>query len=68
MGSCRMSGSPNQGAVSPSGELYGMKKLFVSDASVFPTASGVNPMITTYSMAHSIAQSLKENLAKGAKL
>jgi choline dehydrogenase-like flavoprotein len=68
MGSCRMSSSPKQGAVSESGKVYGADRLFVADASVFPTASGVNPMVTTYSMAYSIAQGIKKELGTGAKL
>jgi choline dehydrogenase-like flavoprotein len=68
MGSCRMSSTPKQGAVSEIGKVYGTDKLFVADASVFPTASGVNPMITTYSMAYSIAQGIKKDLGKVAKL
>jgi choline dehydrogenase-like flavoprotein len=41
MGSCRMSNNPKQGAVNPRGQLFGVRKLYLSDASVFPTASGV---------------------------
>lgn len=68
MGSCRMSASPKQGAVDPRGRLYGVKNVYISDGSVFPTASGVNPMITIYSVAYSIAQCLKEDLADIGKL
>jgi choline dehydrogenase-like flavoprotein len=41
MGSCRMSKSPNDGAVDPHGRLWGFRNLYISDTSVFPTASGV---------------------------
>ena len=63
MGSCRMGSSPNNSAVNPQGETWDVKGLYVADASVFPTASGVNPMITTYSVAYSIAQFMKKGLA-----
>ncbi|KAF9183394.1 hypothetical protein BGZ51_004056 [Haplosporangium sp. Z 767] len=56
MGSCRMGNSPKTSVVKPTGETWEVKGLYVADASTFPTASGVNPMLTTYAMAHSIAQ------------
>ncbi|KAF9942072.1 hypothetical protein BGZ67_003082 [Mortierella alpina] len=58
MGTCRMGSSPKTSVIKPTGETWEIKDLFVADASSFPTASGVNPMLTTYSMAHSIAQFL----------
>ena len=39
-----------------------MKNLFVADASVFPTASGVNPMITVMATAHYLAQRMMSKL------
>ncbi|KAG0210959.1 hypothetical protein BGX28_008667 [Mortierella sp. GBA30] len=58
MGTCRMGNSPKTSAIKPTGETWEIKDLYVADASAFPTASGVNPMLTTYSIAHSIAQFL----------
>ncbi|KFH71384.1 hypothetical protein MVEG_01683 [Podila verticillata NRRL 6337] len=60
MGTCRMGSSPKSGAIKPTGETWEVKDLYVADASAFPTASGVNPMLTTYSMSHSIAQFIKK--------
>nr|KAJ3416479.1 hypothetical protein HK105_001241 [Polyrhizophydium stewartii] len=69
MGSCRMATSPKTGVVNPRGESWEVKRLHVADASVFPTSSGVNPMMTTFSVAHSIAQFIKQDIAReGAKL
>ncbi|KAJ3409203.1 hypothetical protein CcCBS67573_g08271 [Chytriomyces confervae] len=65
MGSCRMGASPAAGAVDPEGQSWEVKGLYVADASLFPTASGVNPMITTLSVAHSVAQFIKKNLSAG---
>jgi len=62
MGSCRMSADESVGATSPQGELYGVENLFIGDASVFPTAPGVNPMITIMSMARRTAESIKAKL------
>lgn len=46
MGSSRMSARPNQGVVDPTGRVWESEGLYVMDASVFPSASGVNPMVT----------------------
>ncbi|PCH01389.1 Alcohol dehydrogenase, long-chain fatty [Penicillium occitanis (nom. inval.)] len=46
MGTCRMSNSPKKGVVDPDGQVWGTEGLYVADASVFPSASGVNPMVT----------------------
>jgi long-chain-alcohol oxidase len=62
MGSCRMSADEAKGATNPRGELYGVENLFIGDASVFPTAPGVNPMITIMSMARRTAESIKATL------
>lgn len=55
MSSCRMAGSSARGAVDPSGETFEVKNLYVADASILPTASGVNPMLTIMAMAHRVA-------------
>lgn len=52
MGTCRMSSSANDGVVDPKGRVWGVDQgLYVADASVFPSASGVNPMVTTMAIA-----------------
>mmetsp|Transcript_1877 Transcript_1877/g.3391 ORF Transcript_1877/g.3391 Transcript_1877/m.3391 type:complete len:497 (-) Transcript_1877:13-1503(-) len=60
MGSCRMGQNPNAGAVDEDGELWECDNLYVIDASVFPTASGANPMITTMSIAQMLGSRLVE--------
>ncbi len=62
MSSCRMGGSSAVGAISPEGETYEVKNLFVADASVLPTATGVNPMLTIMGTAHYLAQHIKARL------
>ena len=66
MSSCRIGGSAAQGALSPEGESYEVRNLFVADGSVMPTSTGVNPMITIMSTAHHIAQHVKQRLASYA--
>ena len=62
MGSARMGGSPDLSAAAPSGETWDVRNLVVADGSAFPTASGVNPMITIEAIAHLNARRLAERL------
>jgi choline dehydrogenase-like flavoprotein len=55
MGTCRMSAKRSEGVVSPSGESWDVKNLYIADASVFPTALGVNPQVTVMTVAAQIA-------------
>ncbi|MBV8580965.1 MAG: GMC family oxidoreductase, partial [Candidatus Eremiobacteraeota bacterium] len=52
MGTARMAASAADGVVDPDGRVYGVAGLLVADASVFPNASGVNPMLTIMALAH----------------
>jgi choline dehydrogenase-like flavoprotein len=52
MGSCRMGLSPKTSVIGPDHQAHEVKGLFVADGSAFPSASGVNPMITIMAMAH----------------
>ncbi|RNL62611.1 FAD-binding protein [Nocardioides marmoriginsengisoli] len=64
MGSARMGGSPQMSAVNPDGETWDVKDLVVADASCFPTASGVNPMISIESIAYMNATRLAARLTR----
>lgn len=64
MGTCRMSTSPRTGVVDPRGRVWGTENLSVMDASVFPSASGVNPMVTNMAIADWCAQGLARDLAE----
>ncbi|KAF5199188.1 Long-chain-alcohol oxidase fao4a [Thalictrum thalictroides] len=66
MGSCRMGVDPKTSVVNPNGETWEVEGLFVADSSVFPTALGVNPMVTIQAIAYCTAQSVVE--AKDMKL
>ncbi len=63
MGSCRMSSRESLGAANSEGELYGVKNLFVGDASVFPTTLGVNPMITIMALSKRTSRFIAKRLA-----
>jgi choline dehydrogenase-like flavoprotein len=59
MSTARIGKDSTQGAIKPTGETYEVKNLFVADSSVFPTACGVNPMLTIMTTAHLITQHIK---------
>ena len=46
-----MGANPNQSIINPQNQHHNIKNLFVVDGSVFPTALGVNPSQTIYSLA-----------------
>jgi choline dehydrogenase-like flavoprotein len=52
MGSARMGGSAAGSATNPEGETWEVRDLYVMDGSSFPSASGVNPMISIEAIAH----------------
>lgn len=63
MGTCRMGDRRDRDVVDPGGALWGVPNVTVADASVFPTASGVNPQITVYGLADVVADALLGRLA-----
>lgn len=58
MSTCRMSASPDSGVVDENGETWECDNLMIFDASVFPTASGANPMLTTLAISHMLSTRL----------
>lgn len=63
MGSCRMGTDPSTSAISSDNETHEVTNLFVVDASAFPNASGVNPMLSVYGIAHRAAQKIAARLS-----
>ncbi|PRT53428.1 Long-chain-alcohol oxidase FAO2 [Wickerhamiella sorbophila] len=65
MASCRMSNKgPQFAPVDERGRLYECPNVHVVDTSVFPSASGVNPMISCMSVAQVLGGFLVEELRK----
>ncbi|KAF5017993.1 hypothetical protein F66182_10042 [Fusarium sp. NRRL 66182] len=62
MGTCRMSASRDEGVVDEKGRVWGTENLYVADGSVFPSASGVNPMITIMALADWISRGVDADL------
>lgn len=64
MGSCRMGVDSKNSVVNQMGECWEIEGLFLADSSVFPTALGVNPMVTVQATAYCTAQSVVDVLGK----
>lgn len=62
MGTCRMAVSEAKGVVDPTGKVWGTEGLYVADASVFPSASGVNPMVTNMGLSDWISRGVARGL------
>ncbi len=54
MGTCRMGGN-SDAPVKPNGESREVRNLFVADGSLFPSASGVNPMLSIQALGYYVA-------------
>ena len=51
MGTARIAADPGEGVCAGDGSVNGTAGLYVADASLFPTAVGVNPMMTIIAFA-----------------
>ncbi len=58
MGSCRMGSDPEGSVADGLGQLHDTRGVWIGDASAFPTAPGVNPMISIMSLAHRTAANI----------
>ncbi len=63
MGSCRMGTSSSSSAVDENCQTHEVTGLYVIDGSTFPTASGVNPMLSIYGIAHYAASRMAKRLS-----
>lgn len=74
LGGCRMAATVDSGVVDESGRVFDASKpagsfypgLFIADASVIPTALGVNPSLTIAALSLHIADTIIEEMKPGA--
>jgi hypothetical protein len=64
MGTCRMSSTRTGGVVDSTGKVWDKDNLYVADGSVFPSASGVNPMLTIFTVVDHISRCVSDDLNK----
>lgn len=56
MATCPIGRSPRDSVADPDGQVWGARGVYVTDASAFPNASGVNPMLTVMALAGRTAE------------
>jgi choline dehydrogenase-like flavoprotein len=56
MSTCRIGRERTSSVANPDGLVWDAKGLYLTDASAFPTSSGVNPMLTVMALARRTAQ------------
>ena len=54
-----MGDDPDRCVVDSDGRVFGFENLFLCDASVFPTAIGVNPQMTVMALATVISERIR---------
>lgn len=64
-GTARMGADPARSMCDETCRVHGVPGLYVMDASLFPTPSGVNPMLTIEALAHRGARALAASLGRG---
>ncbi|MFY9823020.1 MAG: GMC family oxidoreductase N-terminal domain-containing protein, partial [Thermoanaerobaculia bacterium] len=62
LGTCRMGSDRRHAVCDENGQVFGVRGLYIGDASAFPASSGVNPMITIMALAHHTAQRIKAGM------
>ncbi len=55
MGTCRIGRDPATAVCDETGKVFGVRGLYVADASAFPASSGVNPMLSILALARILA-------------
>lgn len=65
MGTASMGSDARRSVIDLSGQIWDLPGCYVADASIFPTAIGVNPQVTIMAMATRIAERLAEGLTEG---
>lgn len=65
MGSVPIGATAKRGATAPTGAVYGAQALWVADASLFPSASGVNPMMGIMALARNVSRDVARDAKEG---
>ncbi len=58
MGTCAMGSDAARHPVDPTGQLRGLKGVFVADGSLMPTSAGINPMMSVMALADVVVRGM----------
>lgn len=64
-GGLRMGDDPKTSVTDPGGRVHGLKNLFVSGTSLFPTIGTANPTLTMVALAVRVARNIRERGGRG---
>jgi choline dehydrogenase-like flavoprotein len=59
MGTCRLGSDPRTSVATPEGQVHNTQGLWIGDTSAFPTATGVNPMLTLLALSRRTARHIR---------
>jgi choline dehydrogenase-like flavoprotein len=65
-GTLRIGGDARRAVVDPGGESLAVRRLFVADASLFPTSSAFPPQLTVMALAKRTAETVVERLGRAS--
>ncbi len=60
LGTCRMGRDRDRAVVDSTGQVFGLRELYIADGSILPTSLGVNPQESIMAMATRLAWQLRE--------
>ena len=58
LGTCKMGTDEKNSVVSPTGQVWGIDNLYITDASIFPSSGAVNPSLTIAANALKISENI----------
>jgi choline dehydrogenase-like flavoprotein len=67
-GTARMADSPDRGVVDPWGPVWGLRGLYVADASLLPFTPGTNPQVSIMAFATHVAAGILARLGRAPVL
>lgn len=67
LGTTRMAESRHKGVVDPNSKVHGIRNLYISGGSVFPTVSWANPTFTLMALTYRLADHLQSLLRPGCQ-
>ena len=58
MGGCSIGTDPAKSVVNPDFQVHGLKNIYISDSSIFPSAPGINPALSIMAFSQKLSEGL----------